>query len=222
MTRPDCPRLLDFETPGRARLLGRLDHGTMWGVHLIPVTVFVGTEAKPGRGVVAFGSTHGNEYEGPTAIKALSHELTPDRVSGRLIPRASCAEPRGLPHGDARQRRGGRSEPEPRLRPGGGARAGAVRCHAPDCRACRGGRSGPTPTSFSTCTQGGTRSGSTFARASTRSTTPSKPSKRPRPLGGSACRSSWFTRTGHRVCSRARPNGSARSRSVPSSAGAKR
>ena len=34
---------------------------------------------------MAIGSTHGNEYEGPAAIKHLVHELTADQVCGRII-----------------------------------------------------------------------------------------------------------------------------------------
>jgi predicted deacylase len=79
------PEKLDFESPGRRDYWVALEHDTMWGAHLIPLTVFVGDRAEPGRGLVAFGSTHGNEYEGPSAIKGLMQELTPDRVSGRII-----------------------------------------------------------------------------------------------------------------------------------------
>lgn len=79
------PEQLDFETPGRRDYWVALEHGTMWGAYLIPVTVLVGTKAQPGRGVVAFGSTHGNEYEGPVAIKQLLHEIALDCVLGRII-----------------------------------------------------------------------------------------------------------------------------------------
>lgn len=79
------PDQLDFEAPGRRDYWVALEHGTMWGAHLVPLTVFVGPDATPGRGVAAFGATHGNEYEGPTAIKSVMHELSADRVSGRII-----------------------------------------------------------------------------------------------------------------------------------------
>ena len=79
------PDALDFETPGRRDYWVALEHDTMWGAHLIPLTVYVGPQAEPGRGVVAFGSTHGNEYEGPSAIKGLLHEIDPAQVIGRLI-----------------------------------------------------------------------------------------------------------------------------------------
>jgi predicted deacylase len=79
------PDELDFETPGRRDYWVALEHDTMWGAQLIPLTVLVGKRAEPGRGVVAFGSTHGNEYEGPVAIKSLLGEINLDRVTGRII-----------------------------------------------------------------------------------------------------------------------------------------
>ena len=45
----------------------------------------VGPEAEPGRGVVAFGSNHGNEYEGPVALKHLMREIHTEDVRGRII-----------------------------------------------------------------------------------------------------------------------------------------
>ncbi len=79
------PVALDFDTPGRRDYWVALEHDTMWGIQPIPLTVFVGPRAEPGRGLVAFGSTHGNEYEGPAAIKGLLHEINLDRVLGRII-----------------------------------------------------------------------------------------------------------------------------------------
>ena len=51
----------------------------------MPLTVMVGREAQTGRGLVAFGSNHGNEYEGPIAIKRLLQEISPADVLGRII-----------------------------------------------------------------------------------------------------------------------------------------
>ena len=79
------PDDLDLESPGRRDYWVALEHDTMWGAHLIPLTVFVGPRAEPGRGLVAFGSTHGNEYEGPSAIKGLLGEIDPARVLGRIV-----------------------------------------------------------------------------------------------------------------------------------------
>lgn len=79
------PAELDFDTPGRRDYWVALEHDTLWGAQLIPLTVFVGPEAQPGQGVVAFGSTHGNEYEGPVVLKQLLHEIEPANVRGRII-----------------------------------------------------------------------------------------------------------------------------------------
>lgn len=79
------PQRLDLESPGRRDYWVALEHDSVWGDHLIPLTVFVGPEARPGEGLVAFGANHGNEYEGPIAIKHLLREIDIDRVRGRLI-----------------------------------------------------------------------------------------------------------------------------------------
>jgi predicted deacylase len=79
------PEALDFETPGRRDYYVGLEHPTLWGVYRIPVTVFVGPKAEPGRGLVATGSTHGDEYEGPIAIKHLLREIREEEVLGRII-----------------------------------------------------------------------------------------------------------------------------------------
>jgi len=57
----------------------------MWGAQLIALTVLVGAKATKGTELVAFGSTHGNEYEGPTAIKTVMHEIDVANVEGRII-----------------------------------------------------------------------------------------------------------------------------------------
>ncbi len=79
------PAGLDLETPGRRDYYVALEHDSIWGDHLIPLTVFVGAHAKPGQGLVAFGSNHGNEYEGPMAIRHLMDDITLADVAGRII-----------------------------------------------------------------------------------------------------------------------------------------
>ncbi|MBA3686702.1 MAG: succinylglutamate desuccinylase/aspartoacylase family protein, partial [Planctomycetes bacterium] len=79
------PKDLDLDSPGRRDYHVALEHDSMWGDHLIPLTVIVGPEAKPDRGLVAFGSNHGNEYEGPVAIKNLLGEIKTADVRGRII-----------------------------------------------------------------------------------------------------------------------------------------
>ncbi|MCA9116649.1 MAG: succinylglutamate desuccinylase/aspartoacylase family protein [Planctomycetaceae bacterium] len=82
VSRPDT---LDLDSPGRRDYLVALEHDSIWGDHLIPLTVFVGPEAQPDQGLVAFGSNHGNEYEGPVALKHLLREIELDQVRGRII-----------------------------------------------------------------------------------------------------------------------------------------
>jgi N-alpha-acetyl-L-2,4-diaminobutyrate deacetylase len=65
------PDRLDLDSPGRRDYLVALEHDSIWGDHLLPLTVLVGPEARAGRGLAAFGSHHGNEYEGPVALKHL-------------------------------------------------------------------------------------------------------------------------------------------------------
>lgn len=79
------PERLDLDSPGRRDYWVALEHDSIWGDHLIPLTVFVGPQAQPGKGLVAFGSNHGNEYEGPVAIKNLLHEIRLEDVLGRII-----------------------------------------------------------------------------------------------------------------------------------------
>ena len=79
------PEGLDLDLPGRRDYWLALEHDSIWGDHLMPLTVMVGRNVQPGRGLVAFGSNHGNEYEGPMAIKRLLHEINPTDVLGRII-----------------------------------------------------------------------------------------------------------------------------------------
>ena len=79
------PSELDLESPGRRDYWVSLRHTSVWGTHLIPLTVIVGREARPGEGLVAFGGTHGNEYEGPVALKHLLREIRTEDVLGRII-----------------------------------------------------------------------------------------------------------------------------------------
>lgn len=79
------PHKLDLDSPGRRDYWVALEHDSIWGDHLIPLTVFVGPNVKEGQGLVAFGSNHGNEYEGPVAIKHLIREIKAEDVLGRVI-----------------------------------------------------------------------------------------------------------------------------------------
>jgi len=79
------PSQLDLDSPGRRDYWVALEHDSIWGDHLIPLTVWVGPEARPGEGLVAFGSNHGNEYEGPVVLKRLMSEIRLEDVRGRII-----------------------------------------------------------------------------------------------------------------------------------------
>lgn len=76
---------LDFASPGRRDYFVKLEHTTLWAQHLIPVTVIVGPKVEKGRGILVTGSTHGNEMEGPAAIKRLLGEIRTEDVLGRLL-----------------------------------------------------------------------------------------------------------------------------------------
>ena len=79
------PQQVDLESPGRRDYWIALGHTSVWSSHLIPLTVIVGPQAKAGEGLVAFGANHGNEYEGPVAIKHLLREIRTEDVMGRII-----------------------------------------------------------------------------------------------------------------------------------------
>ena len=79
------PADVDFESPGRRDYLVALPHDSIWGDHLVPLTVLVGPRAQPGRGLVAFGATHGDEYEGPIALAHLRRQIDAADVLGRII-----------------------------------------------------------------------------------------------------------------------------------------
>src|SRR5689334_15739370 len=79
------PDKIDLDSPGRRDYWVALEHDSIWGDHLIPLTVLVGPEAKPGQGLVSFGSNHGNEYEGPMVLKHLMRDIHIDDVRGRII-----------------------------------------------------------------------------------------------------------------------------------------
>ncbi|MGE3818970.1 MAG: succinylglutamate desuccinylase/aspartoacylase family protein [Isosphaeraceae bacterium] len=79
------PDRLDLDSPGRRDYWVALEHDSIWGDHLIPLTVWVGPGVEEGKGLVSFGSNHGNEYEGPVALKHLVREIRTEDVLGRII-----------------------------------------------------------------------------------------------------------------------------------------
>jgi N-alpha-acetyl-L-2,4-diaminobutyrate deacetylase len=79
------PEKLDLDSPGRRDYWVALEHDSIWGDHLMPLSVFVGPKARDGQGLVAFGANHGNEYEGPVVLKHLMREIKIADVLGRII-----------------------------------------------------------------------------------------------------------------------------------------
>ncbi len=79
------PDQLDLDSPGRRDYWVALEHDSIWGDQLFPLTVFVGPEAEDGKGLVSFGSNHGNEYEGPVVLKHLLRTIDLQDVRGRII-----------------------------------------------------------------------------------------------------------------------------------------
>lgn len=79
------PEDLDLDSPGRRDYWVALEHDSIWGDHLIPLTVFVGPDVSDGIGLVAFGANHGNEYEGPVVLKHLIRDIDVSDVRGRII-----------------------------------------------------------------------------------------------------------------------------------------
>jgi predicted deacylase len=79
------PSEIDFRSIGRRDYNVCIEHSTIWGHHLIPLTVIVGGQAVNGEGLVVIGSTHGNEFEGPIGIKNLMGKVNTNKVCGRII-----------------------------------------------------------------------------------------------------------------------------------------
>src|ERR1044072_7479558 len=76
---------LDLDRPGKRHGYFRVPYShndSAWANILIPITVVTG-----GRGptVLAFGGTHGDEFEGPVALMKLARSLDPDSMQGRVI-----------------------------------------------------------------------------------------------------------------------------------------
>ncbi|MBO9455660.1 N(2)-acetyl-L-2,4-diaminobutanoate deacetylase DoeB [Paracoccus sp. R12_1] len=76
---------VDLDAKGKHHGFLRLPYSrndSAWGSVMIPITVIAN-----GKGPTALltGGNHGDEYEGPIALQALSWEIQPQDVSGRVI-----------------------------------------------------------------------------------------------------------------------------------------
>jgi predicted deacylase len=76
---------IDFEKPGKHHYQVAFHLDGAWGYSLLPLTVVNGHRGKNSNGVICFGGTHGNEYEGQIAVKNLCTDLDPDAMSGRVV-----------------------------------------------------------------------------------------------------------------------------------------
>jgi N2-acetyl-L-2,4-diaminobutanoate deacetylase len=78
---------IDFEKPGKHHYHIAFHHDSTWGYSLVPLTVINGLKKSHVKspGLVVFGGTHGNEWEGQVAVKRLCRDLDPIEISGRVI-----------------------------------------------------------------------------------------------------------------------------------------
>ena len=79
------PADIDFDKPGVNHYQVAFHFDGAWGYSLIPLTVINGLRGSNPNGVICFGGTHGNEYEGQVSVKRLCHDLRAEDISGRII-----------------------------------------------------------------------------------------------------------------------------------------
>jgi predicted deacylase len=79
------PATIDFDSPGKRHYQVAFPLDGAWGYSLAPLTVVNGRRGANANGVLCFGGTHGNEYEGQIAVKRLCADLDPERLAGRVI-----------------------------------------------------------------------------------------------------------------------------------------
>ena len=82
---------IDFAKPGKHHYQVAVPLDGTWGFSLVPLTVINGLRGSNKDGVICFGGTHGNEYEGQVGVKRLTTDLDPAEMAGRvvLMPRLS-------------------------------------------------------------------------------------------------------------------------------------
>lgn len=79
------PAEIDFERPGKHHYQVAFHLDGTWGYSLVPLTVINGRRGPNANGVICFGGTHGNEYEGQLAVKRLCADLDAEQMAGRVI-----------------------------------------------------------------------------------------------------------------------------------------
>jgi predicted deacylase len=76
---------IDFDLPGKQHYQLAFHSDGSWGYSLVPLTVINGRRGSNPNGVLCFGGTHGNEYEGQVGLKRLCADLDPEQISGRVV-----------------------------------------------------------------------------------------------------------------------------------------
>src|SRR6266478_8156026 len=79
------PSQIDFDQPGKHHYQVAFHLDGAWGYSLVPLTVVNGRRGSNSNGVLVFGGTHGNEYEGQIAVKRWCQDLNADELSGRVV-----------------------------------------------------------------------------------------------------------------------------------------
>jgi predicted deacylase len=79
------PQQIEFDKPGKHHYQVAFHLDRTWGYSLVPLTVINGLRGANENGVICFGGTHGNEYEGQIAVKRLCADLDPEKMSGRVV-----------------------------------------------------------------------------------------------------------------------------------------
>jgi predicted deacylase len=76
---------IDFDLPGKHHYQVAFHLDGTWGYSLLPLTVINGKRGPNANGVLCFGGTHGNEYEGQVCMKRLCTDLDPGQMAGRVV-----------------------------------------------------------------------------------------------------------------------------------------
>ncbi len=76
---------IDFDLPGKHHYQVAFHLDGSWGYSLLPLTVINGKRGPNANGVLCFGGTHGNEYEGQVGVKRLCTDLDPEQMTGRVV-----------------------------------------------------------------------------------------------------------------------------------------
>jgi len=76
---------IDFDLPGKHHYQVAFHLDGTWGYSLVPLTVINGKRGTNPNGVICFGGTHGNEYEGQVGLKRLAFDVDPEQMAGRLV-----------------------------------------------------------------------------------------------------------------------------------------